>query len=666
MRSAPFVVKAAVAALLAAAFAAGGAWLAARTFFPEPRVRAWFVDAARRELGRDVRLEGIGIGPRGLSLKGLEVSERAGFAAGTFLRVETFRLRPSWRALLKRRLVVSGVAADGLAVRVVQGADGRFNYETPAVPAKPAAPSAPSAAPAESPFELRVRRAEISNGTIEYADASGVTWTMTAVDAAASNIGPAGPFGLKTSFRFRGGGKLAAEGRAAFDGLIDRGAGGGEPAATVKSLSVESRGVKLTASGTAARRRGATRIDAKWTAQALGFPAGQGALKADLSPNADELKISELTAATKAGAAEVSGTIRGLSSGRKTLALRVKGNSLVLDALGPLTPWTRDLNLSGTASCDLALTGPADEPAYAGTVEFSGVGASAAGLPFSGFTGSATFDANVVDVPRLAGKIAGGGLELNLTVKDYARAPDIRLEAALESFDLGRYLAAKMKFIAAGGSSRALAPAPSPGPATAAASGSPEPSVSEKSRPISTRGHLSIGTLTHPNATVTNVKVAWNLRGVAADLHGLNGDAQLEVGGGSIRSAGDMAEQSKLVKVLIFPLLIVQKVGSVGGLKLFPDFNDISLKRIVGDYAFADGLMTLRKSEMDSNAARLIATGAINLPAEALDLEVKAQIGNVLPIDFAVTGTFASPKARIDTGKLFADPAKLIQGLFGR
>ena len=98
MNRAPYYLKAGVAVILVAALGAGAALVALKAFFPEPRARAWAVDAARRQLGRDVRLEGIDVGLRGLSLRGLEISERPDFTAGTFLRVENFRLRPSWRA----------------------------------------------------------------------------------------------------------------------------------------------------------------------------------------------------------------------------------------------------------------------------------------------------------------------------------------------------------------------------------------------------------------------------------------------------------------------------------------------------------------------------------------------------------------------------------------
>jgi hypothetical protein len=115
---------------------------------------------------------------------------------------------------------------------------------------------------------------------------------------------------------------------------------------------------------------------------------------------------------------------------------------------------------------------------------------------------------------------------------------------------------------------------------------------------------------------------------------------------------------------MIFPILIFQKIGRIGGLRLFPDFNDITVRSIVGDYVFKDGLMTLRRSEMDSNAAQISALGTIDLPSEALELTVTAQVANVAPIDVAVTGTVANPKSSVKLGKFLATPARqLLEGL---
>lgn len=905
MKRGLFWLKALAATAVVAGLGAVATLVVLRAVFPEAKLRAWTVNTARRQLGREVRLDALDLGLSGLSLRGVEVSEAPDFSAGTFVRVESFTLRPSWRALLHGKFVVAAVAADGVALKVLKGADGRFNYETLAssAPATPA--SKPSGAP---PAELKVRRAKVTRASVVYDDGTpGGRWSVSDLDLAASNLGVSGPVDLEVSGRLAGkAGARPVDAGFSFDGSVD--AARGDRAAftaVARRLVVKAEGLKaslsgkvagldapaltfegelsaagkslLTASGTASvgpvarfdlkaktpgldttlaakllpgaglpaldlpaadlRLEGSYAGDraevktfrAAWSggsvtasgsARGLGgakpayegrasfgldvpaIPPGRypflglppkvgvpaGRLEGEASYAGDEVKIKTMVAKVAQGAVSVSGAVRKVSSakpvpeltvglalslppfkagdlpvavpdlpasfavpamkvagtvrldgddarldgvtvtakgasvrlqglvakalagtpqpdlevaadldlpaltdrdlpfagvpaglrvppshwtaevaysprlvrvkslrlrlghndvdvsgtvtdpaGRRAFDLLLKCRSFLLEELTALTPETRDMKLAGGGFFALSVTGTKEKPVYAGKLQFKGLGATVAELPLSDFTGTVSFDERRLDAPNLKGKVADGTLQMDLTVKDYSRAPEIQLEASLDRFDLGRYLAAKNKLVAE---------------RRAAQAANGEQAVA-KAPPISTRGHFSVGTLTHPDATVHDVKVGWDLRGVTPDLHELNGDANLRIGAGATHAAKTMTEQSKPLKVLLFPLLVVQKLGSrIAG---FPDFNNIAINGIVGDYLFRDGVMTLRNSEMDADRARVSALGTIDLPAEKLDLTVTAQVAKVAPLDVAVTGTFSDPKTKLRLGKFISD-----------
>ncbi len=919
MKRASFWLKAAGAAGALAVLGAVAAVLALKAFFPEPKLRAMTVDAARRQLGRDVRLESVGVGLRGLSLRGLEISEKPDFSAGTFVRVEDFLLRPSWKALLRRRLVVATVVADGLTVRVVKGADGHLNYESlmsSGTAPSGATPPAPKPADAAAP-ELDVRRARVTGGSVEYADkGSGKTWSVTDLDLDLRDFSLAAPFVVDASLRVRGtAGTRPLDAKIAFDGTVDL-ARGDRAAfkADVQKLVVEAEGLRASVTGkdagldapkvsfdadlgaagralfhaagtatlgavvdldlkartpgfdtvllatlapqagipalrvpaaelTAAGSFSADRADvrafqATWSggklagegsARGLGSAqpsfAGKASFGVDLPEirpgqyaflplparaflpamrldgsaalSGDELRLTSVRAVLKGGTVAVDGVVRRIGTakpvpdlaavlaldlpafkaadlpvavsalppalavpasrldgtlkvsgddlrferltvkakgarvtldgtvakalagapapdlsvtadldlpplddkdlpfpqvpaglqapaskwtldasvssrlwkikslrllvghndldasgtvtdpaGRGAYDLLVKCRSFALDELTKLTPKTRDEKLRGTGFFALSVTGVKEHPVYAGKLQFKGIGATAGDLPFSDFTGTVSFDQKRIDVPNLTGKVGDGTLKMDLTVKDYARSPEIQLEADLDRFDLGRWLAAKAKVQA----DRAAAKA-----ARKPEGGAPP---AERPAPIATRGHLNVGKLIHPNAAVDDVRASWDLRGITPGLDGLDGDAAVRVGGGKLHSLGDMATQSPLVKVMIFPLLVVQNIGKIGGLRLFPDFNDITINQFVGDYGFRSGLMTLRKSEMDSDAAQLTAVGTIDLPKQLLDLTITAQVARLAPFDIFVTGPVDQPKVKKDLSKIFTGAAK--------
>lgn len=910
MRNLRFWLKAAAAGLAVAVLGAVAALVAAKALLPEPKLRAMTVDAAKKRLGRDVRLESVGLGLRGLSLNGLEVSEKPDFSAGTFLRVERFRLRPSWKALIKRKVVIAAVSADGLKVRVTKGKDGRFNYET--LGSAEGAPAPPAtAAGGSAPAELDVRRASVSGGEVEYADAStGAAWRLSDAALDLRDFSPAAPFGLDASLRARGkAGERDVDAKLSFAGTVDL-ARGDRAAfkADVKRLVVEAEGLRLSASGKAAGldapkvsfdadlaaggrnvlhaagtaalgpavdvdvKAKTSGFDTGWIAAlapragvpALSVPAaelaaagswsgdradvrsfkaswsggraegagsarglggakpsfeGKASFGADvpeikpgqypflnLPPKAfvpamrvdgavalagDELKITSFKAALKGGTVTLAGGVKRLGTakpvpdvsaalaldvpsfkasdlpvalppsvppsfvapafrvdgavkaagddvrlekltvkakgarvtldgtvakalagapvpdvavtadldlpaltdkdlpfagvpaglqalpskwtadlsysprlvkirslrlhagrndldvsgsvtdpaGRGAFDLLLKCRSFVLDELTALTPKTRELKLGGTGFFALSVTGVKEKPVFAGKLQFKGIGATVAELALSEFAGTVSFDEKRIDMPNLTGKVGDGALRMDLTLKDYARYPEIQLEADLDRFDLGRWLAAKQKVQ----SDRAAAKAASGKPAAA----------EEKPKAISTRGHFNVGKLIHPNATVEDVRVAWELRGLTPDLTQLDGDAKVRAGGGRILSVQEMALQSNVLKIILLPVLILQKLGQLGG--VLPNFNDMTLNQFVGDYGFKDGLMTLRQSELDTSAMQVTAQGTIDLPKQALDLDVVAK-----GVSLGVIGTFDKPKTKVNLGRTL-NPAALLK-----
>ncbi|MBI3288913.1 MAG: AsmA family protein [Elusimicrobia bacterium] len=831
---------------------AGAGLVALKLFLPEAKVRAWVVDAARRQLGREVRLSGIAVGLTGLRLQELEISERPDFEAGTFLRVESFALRPSWKALLRKRLVVASAAADGLSVQVRKRADGTFNYETLASSA-PAAATAAKSSEGPAP-ELNVRHLRIRGGAVDYRDEqAGATWAVSDLALTLDDFNAADPFRLDVSLRVRGkAAQRPVDAAVALAGTIHPARGDrAKFKAEIKSLSIEQDEVKLSASGVAsgldspavdldasgsvagktllrvvgglrlasAAQDGArvvdvdmalktpgldtirianlapkagipvlvlpaaeARVAGRWDGQSLtlkrmdlswnaGKISASGAVrhagsakpvpdlalrfsasfpsfrlselpvavsalppsflvpalrldggarvrgddvtleKVSIKGKSGELRLNGLVAKALAGASEpaldvqadldlpaltdkdipVGGMPAGLElppsrwdvdlsyarralrvrklalkiasnefnveggvsdpAGRAAFDLLVKCRRFVLEELTRLTPQTRDLRLSGSGLFALSVTGNKEKPTFGGKLQFKGFGATVAELPLSGFTGTVSFDEKRIDVPNLKGKVADGSLAMDLTVKNYAQAPEIQLEASLDRFDLGKFQATQKKLAA-----QKAAKAPDRAAAAAA-----KPAV-----PLRSSGRIDIGALTHPNATVEKVAVSWDLYGITPDMAKLTGDAKLNVGGGTLHAIGDMAAQSPVIKVLLFPILIIQTVGRLGGISIFPNFNDITVHQIVGDYAFKNGLMTLRRSGMDANVARVSAKGTIDLPSEALDLLVTAQVANVAPIDVGVTGTVSSPKTSVKVLKFLATPAtQVLKGLEG-
>lgn len=379
-----------------------------------------------------------------------------------------------------------------------------------------------------------------------------------------------------------------------------------------------------------------------------GFPAGYqipaSSWDASLAGGLDELNIRSLRVIVGKNDVEVeNGKIVALRGGAPLFNLLVKCRSFSLEELTAFSAETREMGLSGSGFFAVQVTGKLPKPILEGKLQFKTLGATVSGLPLSGFTGTVSFNERLIEVPNLVGRLADGELKLNLTIKDYATAPKIDLDAALDRFDLGKFLAAKAALAAKA-------------PTAAAASAKPaEPAKAPT--PIDAKGRLIVATMLHPNAEARDLRVNWDLEGYTPDFKKLGGSAKFESNGGKFSNLQSMATQSKLVKVLIVPFMIFQK------LKVFKDFNNVNYTGIVGDYAFQNGNMTLKDSRLLSDAGNVFAAGAIDLPAERLALVVNAHPARLPALEVEVKGTFDDPKSKLNVAKILAEPAKKLLDL---
>jgi len=351
---------------------------------------------------------------------------------------------------------------------------------------------------------------------------------------------------------------------------------------------------------------------------------------------------------------EVSGSVSKWRSAGRSIKAMLTCRRFVLGEIAPLVPSLAPLHLAGNGFFVLAARGPLADPFLAGKMKFQGLGGDFSGLKFAGFGGIATFDAQRIDIPNLDGSFGSGELQANLTLEDYATPhPAIDVQAELSKLDLGQLLAA---FSSASASAQKTA-----------AAARPSSKEASTKRFAKAKGQLTIDELTHPNIKAEDVRLYWNLSGIGADLSKLNGWARIKVSGGRFDGLGDLADESKVVKVLTFPFLIFQKIGNLGGIRLFPNFDHIAFSGLNGDYAFRNGVMTVKDSRFSSEVADLDAQGTIDLPAQKIDLTMNTQLARLAPFPVEVSGTFDKPKVHARLGQLLVQPAKqLIQGLFGR
>jgi len=83
-----------------------GGTIALRIAFPPTKVKAMLIARMSEVLHRQVEIEAISIGLRGLKVKGFKISEKPSFDKGTFVQAGQFLVRPKLLPLLNVRPVL--------------------------------------------------------------------------------------------------------------------------------------------------------------------------------------------------------------------------------------------------------------------------------------------------------------------------------------------------------------------------------------------------------------------------------------------------------------------------------------------------------------------------------------------------------------------------------
>lgn len=232
---------------------AAGAGL--KLYFTPARLKALTAEYASKNLRREVSFESASLGLSGLSISKLRVSEYPDFRRGEFFSAEAFSVRPSFRALLRRRVQINSVSADGLSMRVTEVKKDTYNFSDLIAPQPAARPAQAQEPRRQPPAPLAISSLKVRNSRFTYTNAAGdLSATLRDINLSASGISPDGLFPLEADFSldvaspyFKGTIPARLKGRLAM--------GGWDPAkgrAEIDSASLSLGGVKAGLKGSVA------------------------------------------------------------------------------------------------------------------------------------------------------------------------------------------------------------------------------------------------------------------------------------------------------------------------------------------------------------------------------------------------------------------------------
>ena len=647
----------------AAVVLAGLAAVALRVYFPPEKIRQVLLTQGEKALHRKLEIKDVSVGLwSGLRVEGLRVSELPDFSAGEFLKADALSVRIELAPLLRRQVIVREVALEGADVRLILRKDKTYNFQdlmgaataTPVPPSTAKDAAAPGAAPgaAALPVALLVDSIRVT-GRLSYEDRIAKAATkIEGIDARVRGLKLSGAFPVeaKAKVDYRAGPAryavaLSAQGELDLAGL-DMSALNG----SLKKLEVTVNGVTMTGE---ARFKGAVKNEVEGS---LAFPAltsetlaqlGGTPVPAGLSVPPSKISFALVYSSPSLNVSSFAAELAGLKAEGKakvpnvlaknlSFSVDLETNQFDLKPLAEISDAAKSFGVVGRGRLKLKASGTAVQPKVDGTLELSGAGASPMQQKLEGFSGTAAFTMDSVDVPSLTGKINGGELKLKLSAGHFA-APVVAAEGSLTVLDAGALMAA-------------FPPAPA-APAKPAAP--PPPAPPYKGPVLKTTGRLTVGKILHPNFSGSDADLSWDLSGVTPEMKLLDGKAGFKMGSGKATDLLKLMDQHKAMKAMLYPLVALDKARAlkIPGLKL-PSMNEIAYTKVEGDYVFKKGVMTMQPFLIDGPDFYADSRGDVDLAAQKADLKMTARIPGLASVVLNVKGPLTDPSVTPDLSKV--------------
>ncbi len=325
--------------------------------------------------------------------------------------------------------------------------------------------------------------------------------------------------------------------------------------------------------------------------------------------------------------------------------------------------------IKGRAGVKAYLSGDFKKPKFKGNFKLNNFCAEHKKNKITDFSAEVDFTQQSIMTKKFAAKINGADFNISkLYVKNF-ESPDIVFEGSLSELDFD-----KIFF---------LLPPPSQGEKLAEKKEETIPAGTKKSpvMKIKTEGKFKIGKVIHSNYQGNNIELKWGFGNLTPDLSKLSGKVFLNMGKGKISNLTVLASKSKLLKGLLSPIILLQKLEKKGLVKNGGSLKDeIPYKKIKGDYTFSQGIMTENLS-IYSPGSDIFSRGKVDLVREKLDVRMDVKLpkgkgkelaaytemdkdGRVV-LTFFIKGSFENPKIKPKLKKVEkVIKEKIIEGIF--
>ena len=669
----------------------GAGLITLKVMFPPEKLKAMAESYTKDNFHREISFDDVSFNLIGITLDNFALSEEDSFEKGTFVKADKLQVKVALKPLFQKKIEVSSLIVNGLEINVVKQADGSFNFDSLTAAAS-SAPETQTPEQASSPamdFDLTIAKISITDCAFSYKDLqSGMNASVDKLNLEIWDFDLANPFSFKVKFTL--GYDDAANGmNMSIPVTVD----------TVVSLAnLDMQKAYITVKGITAAYKN---VQFAMNGEVKNFMAPSvnltGSLTgidhttfADFLPDLPAFNLPKVTVSVQAAAdiEKSTAVINQIKVGVLNSGLTASGNAswaganptyningslaFALPEAVQMTDTVADFKPAGNITGTFSATDKLDGKDVRGNITLKDVSVMYEPVKISALNGLITIaSADDVSASNLTGLLNGEKFTASFSYKNIKEIMNIVFNLDLSKLKLEKFSTQQMQ---AAENATTTAPAEQQPAAQQPAA----TSTDEDEMLMNIQATVKVGAVEVPYFSTQGFEMTANLTSASPSMKKANGVVTFKLMPGSITDLDTVVKENKIVKILLLPINIINRVAKALNIDLFPAEKSAQDGLIIydiaeGQYNFVNGVMTMEKTVLTSKLTNINGSGKVDFPKDNIDMKVSATVlTSQTPVVIKITGPVDNPSGKLDVlntvgslvgGILNKDtPGKLISG----
>ncbi len=651
-----FKILAVLAALFALFLVA--AFITLKIMFPAEKLKTMAQDYTKKNFNREITFSGVSFNLIGVTLDNFALSESGTFAQnGTFAKADQAVVKLALAPLLRKRIEVSTIGLEGLDITVVKQADGKFNFDdflSPSSEPTPQKDSTTQETTDDPSFVLTAERIYATDCDLYYKDLqNNMQASVTQLNLQITQFDLQKPFPVDFSFTtdYQDDTGLTIQIPVAAQWIVSL------AQLDLPKAEAELKQFTLSYKDIFFSLKGEIKNLANPSINLQGKISGlSNKALSDIAADLPDFILPDIHLSAQADVLtdQAKATIKQLSLSIQDSRLSANGQmawgganptyqidarlNLDLGQIARMSTLMNGFGLGGKIDGQLHATDKKDGQDVNGKINLSALTVAYPPLTLSEVQGDIVLKSLAdISCSSLNGLLNGEKFTSSFAYKDLSGVLDL-----IFHFDLAKLTLESFDFA---NSSEKNQPAPA----------KEENTIANTSETFfNLKGNIKIGEITIPYFTTKGISLSANLQKASASMKKSNGNVSFQLQEGAITNLDSFVKENKIIKILLLPVTIVNKVTSKLGVEIFPakdpaDKGKIKFSSGSGSYLFTNGLMTVEETHFNSAVSDMKAGGQLDFNTEALNMKVSATVlTSQTPIVIKIGGTMSNPSGKLD------------------